>query len=80
MIKIIANTESNSILSSWIETNKINVPIELVENLSGSIELQNVPCVIELDSANTVIKTFADSLQAILNLTESQMQEIRSKS
>lgn len=80
MIKIIANTESNSILSSWIETNKINVPIELVENLSVSIELQNVPCVIELDSANTVIKTFADSLQAILNLTESQMQEIRSKS
>jgi hypothetical protein len=80
MIKIIANTESNSILTSWIETNAINVPVELVENLSVSVELQNVPCVIELDSANTVIKTFADSLQDILNLTESQMQEIRSKS
>jgi hypothetical protein len=80
MIKIIANTESNSILTSWIETNSINVPVELLENLSVSIELQNIPCVIELDSANTVIKTFADSLQAILNLTESQMQEIRSKS
>ena len=80
MIKIIANTESNSILTAWIETNSINVPVELLENLSVSIELQNVPCVIELDSANTVIKTFADSLQAILNLTESQMQEIRLKS
>jgi glyceraldehyde-3-phosphate dehydrogenase/erythrose-4-phosphate dehydrogenase len=80
MIKIIANTESNSILTAWIETNAINVPVELVENLSVSVELQNVPCVIELDSTNTVIKTFADSLQDILNLTESQMQEIRSKS
>jgi hypothetical protein len=80
MIKIIANTESNSILTSWIETNSINVPVELLENLSVSLELQNIPCVVELDSANTVIKTFANSLQAILNLTESEMQEIRLKS
>ena len=80
MIKIIANTESNSILTSWIETNSINVPVELLENLSVSLELQNIPCVIELDSANKVIKTFANSLQAILNLTESEMQEIRLKS
>ena len=61
--------------------NRINSSLQIWrKNLSVSIELQNVPCVIELDSANTVIKTFADSLQAILNLTESQMQEIRSKS
>jgi len=79
MIKIIANTGSKAIVSAWAETNSIKVPVELLENLSPPVELKNIPCVIELDSANKIFKTFADSEQGILNLTETEMQEIRSK-
>lgn len=78
MIKIFAEDADKQTLLDWQETNQASISVDATNDAAG-LNLTTFPCVVEIEGS-TVVKTYAEGMDSILNLTSEVVAEIIAKS
>ena len=77
MIKIFAEDADKQTLLDWQQTNNALLTISSASEATG-LNLTKFPCIVEIDGS-TVTKTYADSIDTIMALTEAELADIVAK-
>lgn len=78
MIKIFAEDADKQTLLDWRQTNGVSIAVDAAADAAG-LSITTFPCIVEVDGSN-VIKTYANSMETIMNLTQENVDEINAKS
>ena len=77
MIKIFAEDADKQTLLDWQQTNSVTLDVDSASEATG-LGLTTFPCIVEIAGSN-VTKTYADSIDTIMALTEADLAEIIAK-
>jgi len=78
MIKIFAEGEDKQTVENWKETCGVTVSVDSASE-AANLNITTLPCIVEIDGSN-IIKTYADSIDAIMKLSNDELAEIIAKS